>query len=96
MLVHSLHDVKRRTEGSSTSEVVSCFAVVKQYNSYMGGDDIMDKKKATYQFNQRSKYKYYLGIVHDLIDIAINNTHIIFGQFQENEKDSVDAKLSGE
>ena len=52
----------------------------------------MDQKKATYQYNHKSKYKYYLKIVHDLIDIAINNAHIIFGQLQENEKDVVDAK----
>ena len=77
--VHPLHNLKRRKKGSSTSEIVSCPAVVKQYNSYMGGVDIMDQKKATYQFNHRSKYKYYLRVVHDLIDIAINNAHIIFG-----------------
>ena len=52
----------------------------------------MDQKNATCQFNHKPKYKYYLRIVHDLIDIAINNAHIIFGQFQENEKDVVDAK----
>ena len=46
--VHSLHNVKRQKKGSSTSEVVSCPAVVKQYNSYMGGVDIKDQKKATY------------------------------------------------
>ena len=41
--VHSLHNVKK---GSSTSEVVSCSAVVKQYNSYMRRVDIMDQKKS--------------------------------------------------
>ena len=90
--MHPLRNVKRRKKGSSTSEVVSCPAIVKQYNSSMGGVDIMDQKKATYQFDHRSKYKYYFRVVHDLIDIAINNAHIIFGQFQENEKDGVDAK----
>ena len=53
-------DVKRRKKGSSQKETFKCPAVVKQYNEYMGGVEIMDQKKVTYQFDQRSNIKYYV------------------------------------
>ena len=56
----------------------------------MGGVDLMDQKKVTYQFDQKSKIKYYLRVVFDLIDIATNNSATIFNKLcdthQEIEK----------
>ena len=73
-------DVKRRKKGSRQKETFKCPAVVKQYNEYMGGVDIMDQKKVTYQFDHRSNIKYYLRVVSDLIDIAVNNAFVIFSK----------------
>ena len=51
--VHPLKEVKRRKKGTSTSEMVSCPAVIQLQNKYTGEEDIMDKKKTTsYQFDQ--------------------------------------------
>ena len=43
----------------------------------------MDQKKVTYQFDRRSIIKYYLRVVSDLIDIAVNNAFIIFSKLAE-------------
>ena len=64
------------------------------YNDYMGGVDIMDQKKVTYQFDHRSKIKYYLRVVFDLIDIAVNNAFVVYSKLQEESPstDKLDAK----
>ena len=43
-----------------------------------GGVDIMDQRKVSYQFDNRSKIKYYHRVVFDLIDIAVNSSKIAF------------------
>ena len=53
---HPLHEVKRKKKGSKEHEKVCCPNVVKQYNTYMGGVDLMDQTKVTYQFKHRSKF----------------------------------------
>ena len=90
--VHPLKEVKRRKKGTSTSEMVSCPAVIEQYNNQMGGVDIMDQKKTTYQFDHRSKYKYYHRVVHDLIDIAINNAYVVFLKLQHDGTQNMNGK----
>ena len=57
----------------------------------MGGVDLMDQKKVTYQFDHRSKSKYYLRIVYDFIDIAINNSYVMYCKLRESVP-SMDAK----
>ena len=44
----SYHTVKRRKKGSNEKEAVTSPNVVRQYNSHMGGVDLMDQKKVTY------------------------------------------------
>ena len=83
-------DVKRRKKGSSQKETFKCPAVVKQYNEYMGGVDIMDQKKVTYQFDHRSNIKYYLRVVSDLIDIAVNNAFVIFSKLAETNSINIE------
>ena len=68
---HPLQTIKRRKKGSKESDTVVCPLLVKSYNEYMGGVDIMDQKKVTYQFSRKFHHKYYLRIVYDLIDISI-------------------------
>ena len=88
------HEVKRKKKGSSNKEAARCPAVVKMYNDYMGGVGIMDQKKVTYQFDHRSKIKYYLGVVFDLIDIAVNNAFVVYSKLQEKSPstDKLDAR----
>lgn len=85
------HTVKRRKKGSKEKEAVRSPDVVKEYNSHMGGVDLMDQKKVTYQFDHRSKSKYYLRIVYDFIDIAINNAYVVYCKLGESVP-SMDSK----
>ena len=91
---HPLHEVKQRKKGSKEHEKVGCPNVVKQYNTYMGGIDLMDQKKVTYQFKHRSKFKYYLRVVFDMFDIAIVNSHIIYSKLASSTDDTqaIDSK----
>ena len=47
------------------------------YNASMGGVDVIDQKTAAYQLNRKSKFRFYLRMFFDLIDIAIVNSHIV-------------------
>lgn len=44
----------------------------------MGGVDLMDQKKVTYEVDRKSKIKYYLRLFFDLLDIAMNNAYIVY------------------
>ena len=47
-------EVTRRKKGSKDKESVACPAMVKHYNMYMTGVDIMDQKEAAHQYDHRS------------------------------------------
>ena len=51
----------------------------------------MDQKKVTYQFDHRSRTKYYLRPVFDLIDISVNNAFVVHEKLGSGE-DKLDAK----
>ena len=44
----------------------------------------MDQKKVMYQFDRKSKTKYYIKPAFHLIDIALNNSHIIYMMSSES------------
>lgn len=81
LAIEPTQEVKRRVSGFCEKQNISCPAVVKQYNEFMGGVDIMDQKKVTYQYDHRAKTKYYLRVVFDLIDIAVNNSAVVYEKF---------------
>ena len=83
--------IQRKSKGTDKKAEIDCPAVVKQYNKFMGGVDLMDQKKVTYQFDHRSKYKYYLRIVNDLLDISINNAEIVYNKIS-NKEEQLDSK----
>ena len=65
---------RKRLQGSYEKIAISCPIAIQKYNKYMGRIDIMDQRKVSYQFDNRSKIKYYLRLVFDLIDIAVNSS----------------------
>ena len=53
----------------------------------------MDQKKVTYQFSHRSSYKYYLRLVFDIVDIAVNNAAIVYEKVNsESSANAMDLK----
>ena len=51
--------------------------VIKAYNEYMGGVDLMDMLISLYRINIRSK-KYYIKIVLHLIDLSLVNAWLLY------------------
>ena len=47
-----------------------CPNIIKLYNNGMGGEDIMDLKTAACRLGRKSKYRFYLRMFFDLIDVT--------------------------
>ena len=71
-------NVMRRTKRSATKPPALCPNIMKMYNSSMGGVDVIDQKTAASRLNHKSKFRFYLRMFFDLIDIAIMNSHIVY------------------
>ena len=69
-------NVMRRTKGSATKTPVSFPNIIKMYNSSMGGIDVIDQKMAAFRLDHKSKFRFYLRMFLDLIDIM--NSHIVY------------------
>ena len=80
---HPVNEVERNMKGSSSKVTTKTPHVVKKYNEFMGGVDLMDQKKVMYQFDHCSKHKYYLRVVHHIIDIAVNNAAMVYSKLCE-------------
>lgn len=78
-------NVERRLKGSKDKVNIDCPKMVNEYNKYMGGVNLMDQKKVTYEVDRRSKIKYYLRLFFDLLDISVNNACIVYNQLLKNE-----------
>ena len=77
---------RKRFQGFYEKIAISCPIAIQKYNKYMGRGavDIMDQRKVNYQFDNRSKIKYYLRLVFDLVDIAVNSSRIAFNKSCED------------
>ena len=76
--------MKQRFQGSYEKIAISCLIAIQKYYKYMGEVDTMDRRKVSYQFDHRSKIKYYLKVVFDVFDIAINSSGIAFNKLCED------------
>ena len=57
---------------------VSCLNIIKFYKNNMDGVDIMDQKTATYRIDRKSKYRFYLSMFVDFMDVTHVNSHIAY------------------
>ena len=74
--MRGVSNIMRQKKGSATKTPVSCPNIPKLCNNGMGGADIMNQKTAPY-----AKYRFYLKIFFDLIDVALVNNHIVYTTF---------------
>ena len=53
--------------------------VIKDYNSGMGGVDLLDQKTAAYKLDRKSSGgRYYLCLFFDQMDMSVVNSHLVY------------------
>ena len=48
----------------------------------MGGVDLSDQMKVTYEVDRRSKFRFYLRVFFDFLDIAVVNSKIVYNKIE--------------
>ena len=86
--------VSRRVKGQSAKIPASCPEIIKDYNSAMGGVDLLDQQTAAYKLDRKSSSgRYYLRLFFDLMDISVVNSHIIYKELNPKGRNYLISKL---
>ena len=86
--------VLRRVKRQSAKIPVPCPEIIKDYNSGMGGVDLLDQKTAAYKLDHKSSGgRYYLRLLYDLMDISVVNSQIICKELNPKEMELLDFKI---
>ena len=72
--------VFRRQKGAAEKISIRCPNVIAEYNKAMGGVDLLDQRKSYYEVDRKSKFRFYLRIFFDLMDVACVNAFIIYNE----------------
>ena len=48
----------------------------------MGGVDLSDQMKVTYEVDRRSKFRFYLRVFFNFLDIAVVNSRIVYNKIE--------------
>ena len=51
----------------------------------MGGVGLMDQLRSVYQFDRRSKFRFYLRLFLDLFDVALVNSFIVHKKLENKD-----------
>lgn len=78
--------VLRRIKGQAEKKSYPCPAVIKDYNSFMGGVDKHDRLTLTNSTDRRSKFRFYLRLCFDFFDQAVVNCQIAWSTLHEENK----------
>ncbi|XP_028657085.1 piggyBac transposable element-derived protein 3-like [Erpetoichthys calabaricus] len=68
---------KRYDKKTKQTITIDCPAIVKTYNQFMGGVDLMDSLIALYRIHIRSK-KYYHKLFFHFIDVTVVNSWLLY------------------
>ena len=74
--------IERIVKGSNDKVKVTCPSVIQEYNQFMGGVDLSDQMKVTYEVDQRNKFRFYLRVFFDLLDITVVNSKIVYDKIE--------------
>ena len=86
--------VSRKVKGQSAKIPVPCPEIIKDYNSAMGGVDLLDQQTAAYKLDRKSSSgRYYLRLFFDLMDISVVNSHIIYKELNPKGRNYLISKL---
>ena len=69
--------LERRVKGSKDTVKVKCPSVIQEYNQFMGGVNISNQMKVTYEVDHWSKFRFYLRVFFDFLDIVVVNSKIV-------------------
>ena len=69
--------IERTVKGSKDKVKVTCPSVIQEYNQFMGGVDLRDQMKVTSEVDRRRKFRFYLRVFFDFLDIAVVNSKIV-------------------
>ena len=61
---------------------VTYTSVIQEYNKFMGGVDLSDQIKVTYEVARRSKFRFYLRVFFHFLDIAVINSKIVYNKIE--------------
>ena len=79
-------NVTCRKKGQSDKINIKCPTVVKSYNENMGGVDKYDRLKVAYEVDRRSKTRFYLRIIFDMMDQLLVNANILYNSLDKVQK----------
>ena len=86
--------VLRTVKGQSTKIPIPCLEIIQDYNSGMGGVDLLDQKTAPYMLSHKfSGGRYYLRLFFDLMYISVINLHIIYKELNPKGMELLDFKI---
>ena len=86
--------VSRRVKGQSVKIPVGCPEIIKDYNSGMGGADLLNQKTAAYKLDCNSSGgRYYLRLFFDLMDISVVNLYMIYKELNPKGMELLDFKI---
>ena len=86
--------VKCRVKGQNAKIPVPCSEIIKDYNSGMGGVDLLDQKTATYKLDRKlSGGRFYLRLFFDLMDMSVVNSHAIYKALYPKGMELLDFKI---
>ena len=90
-----VQEINRRVKGSKEKVKVSCPAVIREYNTYMGGVDLCDQMKVSYEVDRRIKVRFYLRVFFDFLDISVVNLKTVYDKIQSTSAmSSMDFRFS--
>ena len=72
--------VLRRQKGTADKIRVVCPKVIDNYNKWMGGVDLVDQRTSYYQLDRKARFRFYLRVFFDMMDISVVNAFIIYNQ----------------
>ena len=86
--------VTRRVKGQSAKIPVPCPEIIKDYNSGMGGDDLLNQKTDAYKLDRKSSGgRCYLRLFFDLMDISAVNSYAIYKVLYPKKMELLDFKI---
>ena len=71
-----------------------CPQRVKRCNKEMERVDLMGQLTSTYRLDRRSKTRYYLHLSFDLWDMALLNSHIVYGKLTQKKPSHLDFQVT--